>query len=114
MLLERLADRSGFTCVLLVDHGMFQSGRAKFQGPRLRALQKAGAKVYLCKGTGPRGQFHWKDVVIDSRILYHGTCNVTYSSKRDDNFMIRLTGPVVQTALDGIQRARDRCVADSI
>ena len=113
--MARLQDKSGFSCAVLVDHDMHQSGKAKYQASRLKRLQDAGAKVYLCRGSsGRQSKFHWKDYVLDSRILYHGTCNMTYSSLRDDNFMVRLTGPVVKTALEGIQRARGRCVADSV
>jgi phosphatidylserine/phosphatidylglycerophosphate/cardiolipin synthase-like enzyme len=114
LLVRRLTDRSEFVCVVVVDNAMFQKGKARYQAPRLRELQRCGAKIFLCKGIGPRGQFHWKDYIIDGKILYHGSCNMTYSSLNDDNFMVRLTGPVVKAALDGLRRARDRCVADSV
>ena len=70
--MARLQDKSGFSCAVPVDHDMHQSGKAKYQASRLKRLQDAGAKVYLCKGSsGRQSKFHWKDYDLVPWDLQH-------------------------------------------
>ena len=107
LLLKRLSGRSSFSCVVLVDKAMAESGKTRFMRPRLEQLRKAGAEVFLCTGPGGRGAFHAKAIVIDNKTLYAGSANLTLSSAKDFDLQFKYRGPVVQDVMTSLTEARD-------
>ena len=74
----------------------------KQQRSKVRELKDNGAKVYICKGKGALGAFHCKGVIVDRRVLYTGSPNITTKSATNEEWAFRLVGPVVQQALGRI------------
>ena len=108
VLLKRLKGRAPFTLNVLVDAEMFASRSTRRQKPRLTALHAAGAHVYLCKGSGTMGAYHLKAMVIDRRLLYTGTANLTEKSMENEELCFKLEGPVVQEVVDRLAAHRRR------
>ena len=101
-LLQRLRSRKQcpFEVVLAVDNEKFKKSRSL-----LLQLVEKGADVYRCEGEkdtaryGPgaySGSAHMKAVVIDGRIAYCGSANLTEASKKNLEMMIRLVGAPVR------------------
>lgn len=106
-LLARLRSRRSrpFVANIYLDDKMQTSSfetPPKQQRSRVRELKSKGAKVYLCKGKGGLGAFHCKGVVVDRRVLYTGSPNITTKSAANEEWGFRLVGPIVQQALDRI------------
>ena len=79
VLLRRLRGRRSFTLNVYVDREMLAGRTPKWQRTRLSQLKAAGAQVYVGRGSGRRGSFHPKGLVLDRRYLYCGSPNVTSS-----------------------------------
>ena len=47
---------------------------------RIQELRQAGASVYVCRGQGKVGSYHFKSIVVDRRWLSCGSLNVTRKS----------------------------------
>ena len=69
------------------------------QRSRVKKLHAKGAKVYLCKGLERLGSYHAKEVVVDRRVLYTGSANLTTNSRSNRERVYKMTGRVVQEAL---------------
>lgn len=95
--LLKLQNHGNFDLVLVVDKESFeaQPPHAPQQKTRLRALQRAGAKVVLCSGTGRYGRMHGKALVCDRRVAYCGSANFTSKSVANEELCFRLVGPSV-------------------
>jgi hypothetical protein len=61
---------SGAAVTVLVDSAAFRERSCFRMRPRLMELFRAGADVYLCRGSPPFGIFHIKAVCTDRRVLY--------------------------------------------
>ncbi len=105
-LLLRLADNC--SVVILVDAEYHRQGTSRGQRSRLSQLQRAGAEVYLCRGTQATGSLHLKAVVVDGAVAYVGSANFTEKSERNAEAVTRLEGPPVATvsSLLASERAR--------
>ena len=101
---------------VMVDKEAHDAATTRFQRSRLAALRDLGARVRLCQGK-PRsriygknarghGLFHKKVVVIDKRVLYHGSANCSRNSRCNEESVLRLTGPPVMCVLSGLEEAR--------
>lgn len=108
VLLQRLGGRAAFSLNVFLDQREWEAADKKYQGPRVRALLAAGAKVFLCKGLKGQGRFHAKAVVIDRRRLYTGSPNLTYASECNEEFCFRITGPAVGQALEKLAAQKQR------
>ena len=113
-LLKRLTEPEKPECLIVVDAAYYDSRKAKYQRPRLRDLQKNGATVRLASGTtsyvgGSKcvGAMHVKALVIDRRIAYVGSGNMTFSAQFNRELMFRMVGPPVTEVLAAIFSARD-------
>ena len=110
-LLRRLSERgSTFAVEVLVDRDAFLARQAVRQRPRLSELRRAGAKVYLCRGTPPLGVFHLKAAVLDRRVCFTGSANFTNKSLDNLELTMRIVGPQVVDILEGVQLARGRAM----
>jgi len=108
MLLKKLQGRWEFKLNIYVDVELYSTGGPRCQGVRLKALMEAGAQVYLCQGAGRFGSFHSKGLVVDRRVLYTGSANFTTKSTTNDEFCLRITGPVVLQFLEKLARHRNK------
>ena len=102
----RLSGRSAFSAVLLVDKASFEERRSFRQRSCLAALRALGAEVRLCKGSGRRGAFHVKAVVVDRRVCFTGSANLTTKSRDNVELHLRLVGSPLRDVLEVLQRAR--------
>ena len=107
-LLRRLNGRGEFDLQVLVDRAAFVERTAYRQRPRLDALRRASASVYLCSGDPPLGAFHAKVAVLDRRICFTGSANFTQKSLQNFELTLRLVGPQVLEILRDVEAARLR------
>ena len=109
-LLARLEGRRAFELVMLIDRQACSSGVCRRMRPRLRDLIRAGADVYLCDGhshgdlygsryASRRGHMHIKGVIVDRRVAYCGSMNITRSARTNREVMFKITGPPVRDLL---------------
>ena len=89
----------------LMAYGHSLDHHPQNQKRRVRELLRLGATVYRCK-TGKQGSYHCKALVINRRVLYTGSANLTGNSRRNSETVFRMTGPVVEQVLR--QLAADR------
>ena len=99
MLERRLSGRSEFHLEVLIDQESLESRTSVHQRPRLDALRQAGAEVYLCRGHVPRGSLHMKMLVLDRRVAFVGSANLTQKSLSNGELTLRVRGPVVSDFL---------------
>ena len=78
---DRLSDGSRFPFNVHLDRQAFAGTQPRQQSSRVQKLHAKGAKVYLCKGFGRLGSYHAKEVVVDRRVLYTGSANLTTNSR---------------------------------
>ena len=111
---RRLRGRGSFACTVVVDKSQYMKRTSRFQRPRLLELQRLGAQVYLAGGFNAAhlfgvgahsGILHLKGVVLDNRVLYVGSSNLTKASRANREVMFRMTGPPVAKTLQGILAA---------
>lgn len=107
VLLKRLKKKSRdpFTCLVLVDDAAYEENKAPHERRMLKELKDDGAQVWLCTGRSKGGIFHWKALLLDSRIVYWGTANLTNNSLNSRDLMQRLTGPAIDDFKAGIDEA---------
>ena len=79
---------------LYIDAEMLAGSTPQCQRSRLRELRGLGATVWRCK-TGREGSYHCKALVLDRRVVYTGSANLTGNSRRNREMVFRMTGPVV-------------------
>ena len=111
ILKRRLSGRVPFKCIMMVDLSAHNQNlvnkKYKYTTSRLRELRKLGAEVHLCKGEPGNGSiFHWKAMVFNGKTCFTGSANFTYSARNQRNLMLKLTGPVVSTILEGLLDAK--------
>ena len=83
MLLRRLWGRAAFILNVYIDREQLSGNTPRKQWMRIQELRQAGASVYVCRGQGKVGSYHFKSIVVDRRWLFCGSLNVT--SKSLDN-----------------------------
>ena len=107
-LLSRLKDRTQFSCSIVVDQSSYDEKASTFQRSRLLQLQGCGARVVACRGfdasylygSNARKRItHLKCLVIDKRLAFAGTANVTTSSRSNREAVFKFRGPSVQQIL---------------
>ena len=112
MLKQRLQSRSACNVSVLIDEAEYKARRARHQRPRLMELRDLGAAVYLCQGGECKalfgqnsylGNYHVKALILDRRVMYTGSSNMTLSSRKNIELMFRMTGPPVHAVLQGLQ-----------
>ena len=101
--------RPDFTCSVLVDDDGYTNNKASNEKRLLGELKYLGAQVCLCSGRARGGIFHWKALLLDSRILYWGTANFTQATLNHRDLMQRLTGPAINDVKEGIDDAVKDC-----
>ena len=108
--LHKLQNQGNFELVIVVDKESFeaQPPHAPQQKPRLRSLQRAGAEVVLCKGSGRYGRMHGKALVCDRRVAYSGSANFTGKSADNEELCFRLLGPPVLDILGFITKVKQQ------
>ena len=99
MFLHRLGGRAPFTLCVLVDKEAFEQGTAPRERARLRALRDADAEIWMCRGVRQRGRMHIKAVVVDRRIGYVGSANLTEKSLSNAELCFRTRGAPVAATL---------------
>ena len=110
-MLRRLGEGgSTFALEVLVDREAFVTRGARRQRPRLNELRRAGAQVYLCRGTPPLGAFHVKAAVLDRRVCFTGSANFTEKSLDNCELTMRIVGPQVTDILETVGAARGRAM----
>ena len=96
------------------------SSTCRYMGARLKELRKAGGHVHersghnhraICGPSGAHltGHLHHKIIVVDRRIGYVGSKNLTRSSETNRECVMKVKGPVVKEL---VQAVRD-CIGDS-
>ena len=109
LLVRRLGSRCPLDVLVMIDKGMFLARSCFRLRPRLGALRRSRAQVYLCHGAVQRGAFHVKAVCIDRRCLVVGSANLTtkaFAANAETAF--RFTGAPVVDVLATLQDARRR------
>ena len=108
-LLDRFNSGRPFACEVLVDSKHHDRRTCSSQASKLKKLNKLkGAYVYLCKGRRGSGVMHLKQVVLDAKVLYFGSANVSNGQSSNEECMIRMTGHPVAVYFANLQRVRDR------
>ena len=116
VLLKRLEPKnSKFTCVVLVDQQSYEERACRGQLAKLQELKSAGAQVFSCSGHsgkdifGPKalpGFFHVKAIAIDRKIVYHGSSNLTKSSRKNVELVTRMVGPPALAIFQGLAKSQ--------
>ena len=115
-LLKKLRGRSNFACDIFVDARAYDQKTCYHEGPRLRSLRDAGATIHLCIGksgkaeygpSGLPGAHHIKALILDRKIAYQGSANLTRAARTNNEIMHRFTGPPVETILLAVLGARN-------
>ena len=105
---QRLCDRSEFELVMLLDRECYEKKTPPSQRPRLERLRRANAEIVVCRGTPSTGSFHTKAVVIDRKLAFVGSANVTNKSLRNSELCFRMRGPPVLDIIQLLVRERAR------
>ena len=106
-LLRRAKGSSPFALVLLVDKEAFGESTPYYQRSRLKKLHTAGAEIRLCSGEpDTNGRFHAKAVVVDRRVGFAGSGNLTGKSERNAELVFEYAGPPVMQILEFLQASR--------
>ena len=106
-LLGRLEGRDAFDLTVMVDRGCFDARTPYRQRGRLDRLRRACAEIILCRGLPPYGSFHTKAVVIDRRVAFLGSANLTYAADHaNEELCWRLRGPPVLRVLARLEAKR--------
>ena len=101
----------GRTCVILVDRHMYDENACRGREKKmLRGLRDAGAKVFVGDGfTGQGrlskyvGSMHLKDLLIDGKVAYSGSANITEASTKNAERVFRFTGHPVDDIARSLQ-----------
>jgi len=102
LFLQKLRGRRAFDLQVTVDKEGFEKRDAPRQRPKLLALKGAGAKVCVASGEGTTGRLHCKAVVLDRRVAYTGSANLTEKSESNHELVCRLQGPPVQAVSEAV------------
>ena len=101
VVLKQLRSRRPFSCGVLVDKQAYDAKHSRYERVRLQGLKDLGATIYLCKGFsgvqefGPHALpciFHIKALVLDGRVAYYGSANLTRSSRKNKELVTRVVG----------------------
>ena len=106
ILVRRLRGRSPFALQMLVDKEGYDERTAPRQQPKLLELQTVGAEIFLARGCGRLGRLHSKAVVVNHRVAFVGSANLTEKSKQNHELVCKLRGPPVRKVLDAISAFR--------
>ena len=75
--------RAPFDAHVYVDKEMYEEqSSSKQQRRRVAELRSNGAKIHVCNKIG--GSFHAKGAVVDRRVLFTGSANLTTRSKSNE------------------------------
>jgi phosphatidylserine/phosphatidylglycerophosphate/cardiolipin synthase-like enzyme len=117
-LLARARARPAVRVELFVDKQQLNSGRPTFERERLRELAAAGAVVWTVRGQSHSslfgeggntvfGHLHSKALVLDKKVAYAGSANLTRNSRCDEDVVFRFAGGrVVQDLYERITSYR--------
>ena len=95
---------------LWVDEEAFRTKACYYERSRLAALRAKGAVVHLCKGPGVNGCYHKKVIVIDRRVAFTGSANMTNKSEKNAELVFIMKGPPVMQIMESL--AEDTIEAD--
>lgn len=96
----------GLAARIIVDASHHARRTCQYQQARLEMLVKSKAEVLLGDGERQDGILHTKIVILDERIVYLGSANVTFGSTNNREGLVRLVGgTVVQEVLGAVQSA---------
>ncbi len=93
LFLMRLAGQYEFSLDVFVEKEMFDVRSARFQRPRLEALRRAGARIWLCDGARGLGPMHMKALCVDRRLVFIGSGNFTNKSHDNPELRMHVKGP---------------------
>lgn len=116
--LKDMLQKPGTTCAIIVDRE-HENGTCRYQAGVLQQLRRARAQVYLSYGRNGRGNgsMHIKAVVLDHRIAYFGSANLTRNASNSYELMARTTGPKVNEIYEhclSLQRKRSTISLDAL
>ncbi len=100
--------RRGLELKLLVDREADEEGTAPRQQARLRELQEAGAVIHTGRGDGRFGRVHGKVVVLDKKVAFTGSPNLTNKSEKNLELCFRMVGAPVADILRVVAEAWSR------
>ena len=113
---RKLRGRSEFSCSIVVDRAQYEQRTSRYQRPLLRHLASLGADVRLCDGLDGaavfgagayRGIMHTKAIVLNNRIAYTGSSNITRASRVNRELVLRVTGPPVADIAQRLLSAKE-------
>ena len=102
LFVQKLKGRGAFDLQVTVDKAGFENRDAPRQRPKLLALKGLGAQVCTASGDGTMGRLHCKAVVLDRRVAYTGSANLTDKSEDNSELVCRLQGPPVQAVSEAV------------
>jgi phosphatidylserine/phosphatidylglycerophosphate/cardiolipin synthase-like enzyme len=109
-LLCQLASPGAAAVEVLVDAAQLGSSKNAYKmKAMLQQLQRANAVIRLCRGRrsgGCCGAYHHKAMVIDGRLAFVGSANLTFASRINGETVLRLSGPCVKDVLANIVQGR--------
>ena len=117
LLTQRLKGRSEFQCIVAVDRSAYEKNVAPGEKAKLKELKESGVAkesgdaritILLCDGQRGSGIFHWKCIIIDGKIVFSGSANVTQGCLNNWELVFRLVGHPVNAIKDGLEEALQR------
>lgn len=63
-----------------------------------------GAAIHLCDGQRGSGIFHWKCIIVDTKVVFSGSANVTQGCLNNWELVFRVVGPKVKVMKDGLEK----------
>ena len=105
LLKQKLQGRSEFECIIAVDKSAYGKSVAPGEKTKLKELKDLGAAVHLCDGQKGSGIFHWKCIIVDGKVVFTGSANVTQGCLNNWELVIRMVGPPVTPIRDGLRKA---------
>jgi phosphatidylserine/phosphatidylglycerophosphate/cardiolipin synthase-like enzyme len=106
-IMSALRRNSDFMCVVIMDREQVEKNTCSGTRDMATELKDNGASIFLAQGRrrGKRshaGSFHMKSIVVDKRVAYVGSANMTNASSSNVELMTRMTGPPVHDVLHAV------------
>lgn len=96
--------RGQFECIIAVDRSAYEKNTAPGEKNKLKELKDFGAAIHLCDGQRGSGIFHWKCIIVDSKVVFSGSANVTQGCLNNWELVFRVVGPKVKVIKDGLEK----------
>ena len=95
---------------MAVDKSAYGAGVASGTRGKMKELKDLGAAIHMCGGRRGSRIFHWKCIMINSKVVFTGSANATQGCLNNFERTMRMVGPCVQPIKDGLEDAQKTSV----